>query len=67
MDTDLAVFELKPAKGVIYGGKSTEITAIFNPFMVGEYQGEVPVFLNQDTTHPYVNLILKGKAKNPRI
>ncbi|XP_075769379.1 cilia- and flagella-associated protein 47 isoform X3 [Pelodiscus sinensis] len=60
------IFKFSLCAGVLDAGEKTSITVGFCPSCPGTYGAEVPMFLNDNTSH-YKRLTLSGTLKSPRI
>jgi len=61
------MFSINPNEGFLDAGQSNIIKAYFNPLEVGDFTKVVPLFIENDTSKPYLELILKGVGANPKL
>lgn len=63
-------FHIHPTEGRIDSGQTVRLKAQFNPMVPGEFNKAVPVFIDdndQPRDKPYLELILKGSAAQPKL
>jgi len=61
------IFTINPSKGRIEPGQRQIIRVGFNPHVPGTYQKSVPFYIDNDTSKPYTELVLKGFGDFPNL
>ena len=61
------IFSISPSEGYLDAGQTNIIKAYFNPLEVGDFSKVVPLYIDNDTSKPYLELILKGVGANPKL
>ncbi|CAD8092149.1 unnamed protein product [Paramecium primaurelia] len=60
------IFNITPIEGKIDSGQTVKVKASFNPQKADDYQKNIPVYIDSQESC-YLELILKGKAAQPKI
>ncbi len=61
------IFHFNKNEGIVGSGETITIMAIFNPYMPGNFERKVPIYINNESTTPFMEIYLKGEATYPRI
>lgn len=61
------IFTINPSKGRIEPGQRQVIRVGFNPLNPGAYEKTVPFYLDNDTSKPYAEIVLKGYGDYPKL
>ena len=67
LDKFKGVFSLNPSEGKLEPGVTTNVRASFNPIEAKEYYAKIPLYLDNDTTKPYLFVEFKGEGTVPRL
>lgn len=61
------VFQISPTEGRLDPNSGAAIRVTFNPLEPTEYGTQVPLYLDGDTSKPYLIIELKGEGTEPKI
>jgi len=68
LETDIStVFKVAPERGILDFDEEMMIKFSFSPYMVGEYECKMPIYLEENPTKVYQFMHLKGVGAKPRL
>ena len=68
LEEDLqAVFTVTPMKGMLDFDEEMMLKFTFSPYMVGEYDCKIPIYLEENPNKVYQYMHLKGVGAKPRL